>query len=414
VTAGPEDLHHEAARRLRTWAAGDEAGLLAADVDDLVDQLVQTGTRLLDVCDAEGEPVDGPLSLLIDAAFLYQYRALCLAKADQRDQSRALLKHAGFIGLTVALRRADAIPDALRPSVALAASSWAGELLERVVTTGAQELLDESIKCARLAIRMALRQRPTTMRTLATALATRFERSGMPDDLDEALTIYRRLVDAPEGSSEDLHNLGVALRTRFDFKGRPTDLDEAIDVLTRALSTAGEHRSAMYATNLATARQLRFERDGDVDNLRGAIAELRGAVTGTAEHDRQLPVRLSAMGVSLRALYDETGNRQHLEEAVAAHLRASETVDADRPEAPGIWMNLGNSLRAQFELTGNLDDLTAAIDRTSAAADTLPPSHPGQARLRSNLGSMLRVRYEHRGAPGDLEAALQHHLMATR
>jgi len=255
VSVDPAELRNEAQHRLRRWAGHDESLIFAADFGDLVDQLVQAGTRGLAEADEQGQVApEGPLGLLAEAALLVRCKALSLAGKGDTPASRSVLKHAGFIALTVALRQPDAVPESLHLAVALAASSWSADLLAQVQGAGRTGLLDEAVDSARLALRMGagLRQ-PPGRRTLATALAMRFERSGEQADIDAAVLLYRQLAGpqeeqeaGPHGGPaggrpvppDVLHNLGVALRTRFEFLGETADLDDAVQALTRAVAAA--------------------------------------------------------------------------------------------------------------------------------------------------------------------------------
>jgi hypothetical protein len=64
------------------------------------------------------------------------------------------------------------------------------------------------------------------------ALVTRFERTGHPADLDQAINAFREVLAATSFDHPNrplwLSNLGFALRTRFEHTNEQTDLDQTI------------------------------------------------------------------------------------------------------------------------------------------------------------------------------------------
>src|SRR5689334_17433499 len=75
-------------------------------------------------------------------------------------------------------------------------------------------------------------QRPRWLSNLAAARHTRFQWSGRPADLEEAVSLGRASVQAaPEGHPERamcVGNLGAFLGSRFGLAGQSADLDETI------------------------------------------------------------------------------------------------------------------------------------------------------------------------------------------
>lgn len=55
-----------------------------------------------------------------------------------------------------------------------------------------------------------------------------YERTGRPDQLERAISLFRQEVLEHEGSAEARADLAAALRRRFELTGARTDLDEAV------------------------------------------------------------------------------------------------------------------------------------------------------------------------------------------
>jgi hypothetical protein len=167
------------------------------------------------------------------------------------------------------------------------------------------EDLEESIDLARSLVRTTPPGRPglpAHQVLLGATLTARYERTGLPGDIDEAITVLHEAVRATS-SSDFLHadaqgHLGVALWARFKHAGVLADIEQAINHLTMAVQLTDENSPVYpkYLANLGTAtltsaERLAFPRkliqhgraDGHVQQelvlkgLDGAIGALREA-----------------------------------------------------------------------------------------------------------------------------------------
>lgn len=175
--------------------------------------------------------------------------------------------------------------------------------------------------------------------------------------IDEAITQYRKALEADPNYAAAHINLGVAV-------GSQGKLDESIGYFRRAIQLDPD--SSVAQTNLGIALGIKGKLNESIFYLRQALqAEPDSAVIHTA------------LGVALR----ENGN---LEEAIS-HFRQALQLD---PHSAKLYNNLGVALRLQ----GKLDD---AINHFRQALQL----EPNSVKVRYNLAGALQ-------AQGSLEEAL--------
>lgn len=239
------------------------------------------------------------------------------------------------------------------------------------------------------------------MATVAEALsiAVDFHRTGR---LDDAATLYRRVLEVDPKNFNALHLLGLIERGA----GRA---DRAVELIRAALDAAP--LTPEVANNLGNALQavkddeaaarayrralivdpamvppmiglggMRAARGGP-DNWPEAINVLRWADAVSPDQ----PQTLHDLGLLLR-------QSERIDEAVAAYRRSLRV----RPDAAGVWMSCGNALIE----TGRWDQAAAAFHRGLALM-------PDGGALHFNLGNALH-------AAGALEPAAAAYLRAAR
>lgn len=133
-------------------------------------------------------------------------------------------------------------------------------------------------------------RRAARLSDLGAALQTRFRRTGVLADLDEAIDAGRAAVEAtsPGHASRALHlaNLGAAPQARYGQTGALADLDEAIQAGRAAaeLTPPGHPGRGRAMSNLGNALRARFERTGMLADVDAAIDAGRIAVEAQATH----------------------------------------------------------------------------------------------------------------------------------
>jgi tetratricopeptide (TPR) repeat protein len=234
-----------------------------------------------------------------------------------------------------------------------------------------------------------------------------------PALVSRTVELWRRILAAAPASHPDraamLSNLGEALATRYEHSGAPTDLDAAITSLREALAVASaDHfgRGGMLS-GLGEALRLRFERTGARADLDEAIDVGRAAVAATAADHPKRGGRLSNFACGLQARYERSGTQAALDAAIETFREALAAAPADSPGRGIILSNLGSALRLRYERTGARADLDEAIDVGRAGVEATPPGHPYRAMHLSNLGIALLPRYKRTKARADVDEAIE-------
>ncbi|KAI0027071.1 CHAT domain-containing protein, partial [Vararia minispora EC-137] len=150
----------------------------------------------------------------------------------------------------------------------------------------------------------------------------------------------------------------------------------------------------------------RFDQLGELQNLEDAIAVQRRAVDLTPDNHPNMPLRLNNLGSFLSECFDRLGELQNLEDAIAAQHRAVDLTPDDHPDMPVRLHNLGHSLSDRFDRLGELQNLEDAIAVQRRAVDLTPDNHPDMPLRLHNLGSFLSKRFNRLGELPNLEDAI--------
>ncbi|TCO49794.1 CHAT domain-containing protein [Actinocrispum wychmicini] len=261
------------------------------------------------------------------------------------------------------------------------------------------------------------------------ALKGRFDRTGVLDELDQAVDVTRQAVDVSRRAEHTappdepvqamaLSNLVGMLMARFERARRTRDsversgakdyLDEAIDVGRQAVNASPTHHfiRLLALSNLGPALRTRFEWTGATDDLDEAVDCARQVMNVNPTPDLDWAGRLSNLGVTLRARFVRTGVLSDLAEAVDAGRRAVDATPDGHPDQARRLSNLGITLRARFARTGVLSDLNETMTIMRRAVAATPADHLDQALYLGNLGSALLTRFARTAVLGDLDEAV--------
>jgi tetratricopeptide (TPR) repeat protein len=198
------------------------------------------------------------------------------------------------------------------------------------------------------------------------------------------------------------------LGTRYERTGEMGDLREAISVARQAVeSTPDDHPNrAACLNNLGVMLGTRYERTGEMGDLEEAISVAREAVESTLDDHPDRAGKLSSLGNKLGRRYERTGEMGDLEEAISVARQAVESTPDNHPDRAAWLSNLGVMLGRRYERTGEMGDLEEAISIARQAVESMPDDHRDRTTRLNNLGVMLESRYERTGEMGDLEEAI--------
>jgi hypothetical protein len=97
------------------------------------------------------------------------------------------------------------------------------------------------------------------------AMLAEYERTGLLDLLDRAISLFRQ--EALERRGDGPHLLGVALLSRYERTAELSDVDESVAVLREAVAAAGPDHLVDVRRGLAAALSRRYERTAQPADL---------------------------------------------------------------------------------------------------------------------------------------------------
>ena len=248
---------------------------------------------------------------------------------------------------------------------------------------------------------------------LGVVLLRRFDRTGMPGDLDQSIAVVQEAVNSsPEGHpdrAEYLPGLGIALLRRFEHTGSLEDLNRAVNVIEEAVESLPQAHPdrAIYLDNLGVVLRRRFERTGMLEDLDQAINVAQEAVDSVIEGHPKRARFLSNLGVAWLRRFERTGMLEDLDQAVEVGEKAVDAFSQGDPERSAYLSSLGISLEARFERAGLKDDLDRAIAVAQEAVDSSDEGHPDRTGYFLNVGTALLRRFGQTRMAEDVDRALE-------
>ncbi|WP_162795541.1 CHAT domain-containing protein, partial [Nonomuraea lactucae] len=280
--------------------------------------------------------------------------------------------------------------------------------------TGRAGDADLAVEAARAAT-AGVSDEPAFAGVTAAALQTRFALMGNLADLNEAIELCREALDRHTGHSGLLSQLAGSLWDRFRHNRDIGDLDQAIEHGDRAREAIIRGPDGRPADHRAPARHLynragmlwnRFEETGDLDDLDEAIAANRTALDMLpAGHPHR---RLIAGGLNIlyAARFGHAGAPEDLASALDSGLAALSSTPADDALRPGRLHMIGMAYLGRLAGTRGRHDLNQALAAIRESVETTPDDHPNLCGRLSSLGMALSVKYQLQGRSPDRDEAL--------
>ncbi|WP_410622971.1 CHAT domain-containing protein [Amycolatopsis sp. cmx-8-4] len=404
-----DSLLSDANARLRESMNGGTSGVLRTDVPVLVATLVRFS-------DEPTVHPDAVPDILLTAGMLSWSRGQAQPPGAARACAHAA---ADRIFVRLLAMPADRVPTRIREAVAVARESYghsavreAGATLQLAMRSGDTAALDRAIDLYRLALPEAEPdQRAGTAIGLATALRVRYERTGTPDDLDEATALAEDVVAAPavDGAirSNACTTLAVCVALQADRTGAASGHDRAVELHREAVSCLPKDhvRHGTLLANLAITLRERAGRTGSTDDLDESAAHLQAAIAEAADRPVRAE-RLASLGATWAAKYQRTGELSLLDKAVQSHTEAVEDTPESHPDHSSRQSNLSTTLRLRFDAAGQDGDIDAAVAAAQLAVNRAQPGDPRLALWLANLHAALLARFERLGARDDLDQAV--------
>jgi tetratricopeptide (TPR) repeat protein len=193
-------------------------------------------------------------------------------------------------------------------------------------------------------------------------------------------------------------------------------IDEAIRLGDAALTAAGpkSHFQAIVLSMLGEAYQFRFSSTGDIADLDRAIKSYQRAAdlvstTSTAPSAITREVHtlcLDGLGNCLSRKFEQTADRQDLNEAIAAYRRVLHIVAPDSLSRPGHLNKLAIALHRQYKTLDAADVLNEAITLSAEAVSTGVPDSLGFASWLNTHALFLLERFARTDDLNDLQRCI--------
>ena len=268
----------------------------------------------------------------------------------------------------------------------------AGEAYRHYAEEGIYDELHRAIAIAEDELRRLADDDPAWPRAadrLASFLGARFRHSGDEGDLDRALRVARPAVERSGQDAVLRARLGGLLRLQFVRDGRLSVLDEAIDEARAAAASAdGPAADAETAEILAELLLTRYRTTAERELPADALSLLYAA----ARRQREAGVDVSAamagaMGAAHIARFDQTDDRQELENAIGALDFSLEALGS----GPEFVRRLDDDALARarlYEVTGDEGKLQMAYVSLVMALGGVHDKAPDRRAMKLALGSV--------------------------
>ncbi|KAJ6549648.1 CHAT domain-containing protein [Mycena sp. CBHHK59/15] len=253
-------------------------------------------------------------------------------------------------------------------------------------------------------------RRVASIKTLASALRVRFDRTKDEVALDTLIRVHREslFLQLPSFSTNDTVLLACDLLVRFKQKGVLADLDFAIEHYQEALSDAPagslDRPYTMYL--LAECFDLRFHRTWNFKHVDSAIALYEDAIVLQPAPHRNNASYMHDLASAVLNRFAGVGNVEDLHRAIGLYEKAliPEWLEDGRR---GWWMSsLGNAICARFNSTGNPLDLDKGIELQRQSIALLAASNIAHVTQLLSLAAALFQRYVARDDMEDLDATI--------
>jgi tetratricopeptide (TPR) repeat protein len=273
----------------------------------------------------------------------------------------------------------------------------------------------EAVRVARTAVELTDRDDPrrgTALVRHANALKLHARLASEPASDDDSIDVFREAVRSADtggaAPADLLINLGSALLRRYERGGVPADLDEGISHLGSGVGQMADgdpRRTALC--HLANALRLRFRQDGDLGDLDAALNELLG-VLGVLYASHPLTGKtLWTLACMAAEHADSTGDPAQVRRVLRALGATLRGVAEDDPTRPLTIASFGALLRRHFLYGANAGALDTAVEAGEAALGHTTITDQHRCAILDSLASSLITRFEHAGDAADLDRATE-------
>ncbi|KAI0300338.1 CHAT domain-containing protein [Russula brevipes] len=248
---------------------------------------------------------------------------------------------------------------------------------------------------------------------LTCALHALFNDFGDRAILDNVISYFRHLSCLPLGPAcidpIDLSNdLACALQSRYHFEGQVEDIEDAISLRRRvvAISPSDTDTHYGYISNLASILKDNYERTGEEEYRIEAISHLRNVLRFCRPDHPGRPRFLCNLAMSLMTRPEASDSLNDLDEAATLCQESFDLMDEKDTARMWILMQLAIITFSRHKQTRDLEDLERAISLYRQVLSLRPPGYKDMSPLFDNLAHALETRFDEFGHVDSLDEAI--------
>ncbi|KAJ7153917.1 CHAT domain-containing protein [Mycena crocata] len=202
--------------------------------------------------------------------------------------------------------------------------------------------------------------------------------------------------------------LGVAYQLRYKRDGDLNDLEHSITRLQEAvdLRPHGHPDRPGVLENLSASFSDRYRALGAVKDLDDGLQLQQEAVDLTTQDHPNRSDRLGNLAVWFSERYQRLGALEDHDHAHQLYQEAVSLMADEHPDRPGLLRNLAVSFSDRYRRFSNFEDLNSALETKQAAVDLTPKGHPDRPGFLQNLAVTFSERYQRLGDLKDLDSAV--------
>ncbi|KAI6008162.1 hypothetical protein F5J12DRAFT_65835 [Pisolithus orientalis] len=198
------------------------------------------------------------------------------------------------------------------------------------------------------------------------------------DEVSRKRAELRRCPPGRRGRDDALFDLAWVLYEKFKKEHRIDDLNEAITLLRDVLELRplGNHKRAVPLNSLAVCLSSRYDEQGEIDDLEEAIMRGRAVLELCPPGHPDRGAVLYDLACDLRTRFMQKADMHNLDEAIGLHRAALDLRPPKHPHRPLSLHGLALCLVDRFDNQGVVADFREAETAGRAGLVVRPPGHP--------------------------------------
>jgi tetratricopeptide (TPR) repeat protein len=233
-----------------------------------------------------------------------------------------------------------------------------------------------------------------------------FSKTGLPSEIDQAVKCLQDALDHPDLQGHQqidcCQQLAIALLIRFEANGDKEDLRNACQANLDVLPFLNDLDDAMKARCLRASGRAAFvsaQIPGQEQFIDGALTALIAAQEIALRTDPFYFTIMNDIGNAYVVKCQCTGDVKYLTQAAEAY---QDGLDASKEQGSSgdnmhimLTHGLGNAAMYQFKFSGRLEDINTAIKAFEKCLDSTGPTEVRAGSRTTSLSHALQLRYDH-------------------